>query len=145
MAQWRVWPNQCRDRRLPLADTMARTPIHPGEHLAEELTELRISAAELARQIDVPVYRALGSLTVSERSRPIPRCGSGTGSAPARSFGSICKSYMSCAWRAMKLASLCRNFPSSWNASAAKRDKPPKPQSANSSGVRVCDPKRNGP
>ena len=31
---------------------MARTPIHPDEHLAEELKELSISAAELARQID---------------------------------------------------------------------------------------------
>ena len=36
---------------------MARTPIHPGEHLAEELRELNISAAELARQINVPVNR----------------------------------------------------------------------------------------
>jgi antitoxin HigA-1 len=36
---------------------MARTPIHPGEHLAEELRELGISAAELARQIEVPVNR----------------------------------------------------------------------------------------
>jgi addiction module HigA family antidote len=36
---------------------MARSAIHPGEHLAEELRELRISAAELARQIDVPVNR----------------------------------------------------------------------------------------
>jgi antitoxin HigA-1 len=36
---------------------MARTPIHPGEHLAEELKELGISAAELSRQIDVPVNR----------------------------------------------------------------------------------------
>ena len=36
---------------------MARTPIHPGEHLAQELKELGISAAELARQIDVPVNR----------------------------------------------------------------------------------------
>jgi addiction module HigA family antidote len=36
---------------------MARTPIHPGEHLAEELNELGMSAAELARQIDVPVNR----------------------------------------------------------------------------------------
>lgn len=34
---------------------MARTPIHPGTHLAEELEEIGISAAELARQIDVPV------------------------------------------------------------------------------------------
>ncbi len=36
---------------------MARNPIHPGVHLAEELKELGITAAELARQIDVPVNR----------------------------------------------------------------------------------------
>ena len=39
---------------------MARTPIHPGEHLAEELKELGIPAAELARQIKVPVNRVTG-------------------------------------------------------------------------------------
>jgi addiction module HigA family antidote len=39
---------------------MARTAIHPGEHLAEELKELGIPAAELARQIDVPVNRITG-------------------------------------------------------------------------------------
>jgi antitoxin HigA-1 len=39
---------------------MARTPIHPGEHLAQKLAELRMSAAELARQIDVPVNRVTG-------------------------------------------------------------------------------------
>jgi len=43
---------------LPLKETrVARTPIHPGEHLAEELKELGISATELARQIEVPVNR----------------------------------------------------------------------------------------
>lgn len=36
---------------------MARTPIHPGVHLAEELEELGMSAAELSRQLDVPVNR----------------------------------------------------------------------------------------
>lgn len=36
---------------------MARTPIHPGEHLAEELRELGISAAGLSRQLAVPVNR----------------------------------------------------------------------------------------
>lgn len=36
---------------------MAHIPIHPGEHLAEELRELGITAAELSRQIDVPVNR----------------------------------------------------------------------------------------
>lgn len=33
------------------------TAIHPGEHLAEELRELNMSAAALARQLDVPTNR----------------------------------------------------------------------------------------
>ena len=36
---------------------MAVTAIHPGEHLAEELKALDMSAAELARKIDVPTNR----------------------------------------------------------------------------------------
>jgi addiction module HigA family antidote len=36
---------------------MASTAIHPGEHLAEELQVLNMSAAELARQLDVPTNR----------------------------------------------------------------------------------------
>lgn len=36
---------------------MSRPPIHPGEILADELAELAISAAELARQIKVPPNR----------------------------------------------------------------------------------------
>ena len=36
---------------------MARTPIHPGEILSEELAELNIAAAELAREIKVPPNR----------------------------------------------------------------------------------------
>ena len=36
---------------------MAREPIHPGEILADELTQLGISASELARQIKVPANR----------------------------------------------------------------------------------------
>jgi antitoxin HigA-1 len=39
---------------------MPRTPIHPGEHLGEELRELGLSAAELSRQIEVPVNRITG-------------------------------------------------------------------------------------
>ncbi len=39
---------------------MPRKPIHPGEHLAEELRELGMSAAELSRQLDVPVNRITG-------------------------------------------------------------------------------------
>ena len=36
---------------------MGRTAIHPGEHLAEQLEALGMSAAELARQIRVPTNR----------------------------------------------------------------------------------------
>lgn len=36
---------------------MARTPIHPGETLREDLDALGMSAAELARRMDVPVNR----------------------------------------------------------------------------------------
>lgn len=36
---------------------MPITAIHPGEHLSEELRELGMSAAELARQLDVPTNR----------------------------------------------------------------------------------------
>jgi addiction module HigA family antidote len=32
-------------------------PIHPGQHLAEELNELSISAAAFSRQIGVPTNR----------------------------------------------------------------------------------------
>ena len=34
-----------------------RTPIHPGEVLADELEALEMSAAELARRIKVPTNR----------------------------------------------------------------------------------------
>lgn len=36
---------------------MAVPAIHPGEHLAEELNTLDMSAAELTRQLDVPTNR----------------------------------------------------------------------------------------
>jgi len=36
---------------------MARKAIHPGEHLAEQLEALHMSAAELARQLRVPTNR----------------------------------------------------------------------------------------
>ena len=38
------------------------TAIHPGEHLSEELNELSMSAAELARRLDVPTNRITGIL-----------------------------------------------------------------------------------
>jgi addiction module HigA family antidote len=41
---------------------MARLAIHPGEHLAEELKALGMSASELARQMKVPTNRVTGIL-----------------------------------------------------------------------------------
>src|SRR5260370_3367347 len=41
---------------------MAVSAIAPGEHLAEELKELGISAAELARNLEVPTNRITGIL-----------------------------------------------------------------------------------
>ena len=41
---------------------MGRRPIHPGEHLAEELEVLDMSAAELARQLKVPTNRVTAIL-----------------------------------------------------------------------------------
>src|SRR6202165_613207 len=46
---------------------MALPAIHPGEHLAEELETLDMSAAELARKIDVPTNRVTQILN-GERS-----------------------------------------------------------------------------
>lgn len=51
-------PGKRRVCRLRLRrDVVAIRAIHPGEHLAEELKELEMSAAELARQLDVPTNR----------------------------------------------------------------------------------------
>ena len=41
---------------------MPRSAIHPGEHLAEELEVLDMSAAELARQLQVPTNRVTAIL-----------------------------------------------------------------------------------
>jgi addiction module HigA family antidote len=46
---------------------MGRSAIHPGEHLAEQLEELGMSAAELARQLKVPTNR-ITSILNGQRS-----------------------------------------------------------------------------
>src|SRR6266581_4771502 len=48
-----------RDRRLSLIGEldMPRPAIHPGEILADELSELEITPTELSRQISVPPNR----------------------------------------------------------------------------------------
>ena len=46
---------------------MARTPIHPGEILADELEELDISPTELSRQIRVPANR-ISQIIIGKRA-----------------------------------------------------------------------------
>jgi addiction module HigA family antidote len=68
--QWRIcfeWPKGANGTvNVEITDYhwggkhMARTAIHPGEHLAEELKALGMSAAALSRDINVPVNRITG-------------------------------------------------------------------------------------
>ncbi len=76
---------------------MAITAIHPGEYLAEELRELGMSAAELARKLEVPTNRITALSTDSARLPATAPCAWPTSSAPAPSSGLICKAYTSCA------------------------------------------------
>jgi antitoxin HigA-1 len=50
----------CRGENKLREDAKVLTAIHPGEHLAEELEALNMSAAELARQLKVPTNRITG-------------------------------------------------------------------------------------
>ncbi len=62
---------------------MARIIIHPGEHLADELKALGISANELAKELGVPTNRITeiirGRRGISGATQP---CVSASGSAP---------------------------------------------------------------
>ena len=66
---------------------MPRTAIHPGEHLAEELGEIGSSAAELARQIEVPVNRITSIINGQRGITADTALNSAIGSEPARSSG----------------------------------------------------------
>jgi addiction module HigA family antidote len=46
---------------------MARTPIHPGEILADEIEEIGVTAAELARSLHVPPNR-ISQLVAGKRA-----------------------------------------------------------------------------
>ena len=97
---------------------MARTAIHPGEHLAEELKALGMSAAALSRDINVLATGSLASSAVRVRSPPTPQSGSVTGSAAAQSFGSTCRSSTSCAGRMPTWAPLWKGCPRSGRSCA---------------------------
>ncbi len=46
---------------------MARPPIHPGEILGDELTEIGVSANQLAQQLNVPANR-ISQIIAGKRS-----------------------------------------------------------------------------
>jgi addiction module HigA family antidote len=89
------------------------------------LKELSISAAELARQIDVPVNRVTGIIDGQPAITADMALRLGHWFGTSSEFWLICKSCMSCAWRAKTLATGWKNFPSSRNASAARPGEPP--------------------
>ena len=66
---------------------MAIPAIHPGEHLAEELRTLDMSAAALARQIQVPTNRITGILKGQRGITATPPFVWPTSSVPARTSG----------------------------------------------------------
>ena len=58
---------------------MACSAIHPGEHLSEALEALGVTAAQLARDIDVPANRITGILhgtrgIAADTAVPLGRC-----------------------------------------------------------------------
>jgi antitoxin HigA-1 len=66
---------------------MNRPAIHPGEHLADELRALHMSAAELARRLRVPTNCVTSILHGQRAITGIPPYGWGTSSARRPSSG----------------------------------------------------------
>ena len=66
---------------------MPITAIHPGDHLAEELETLNLSAAELARHLKVPTNRITGILMDSAPLLVTQPCALVISLARAPSFG----------------------------------------------------------
>ena len=62
LARWQTFSLPARFKVTLKEQSMSRAPFHPGEHLADELREAGILAAELARQLDVPVNRVTAIL-----------------------------------------------------------------------------------
>jgi hypothetical protein len=73
--------------RICLEDAMAVTAIRPGDHLAEELKELGMSAAGLARKLDVPTNRVTSILNGQRAITGTPPCVWPFSSARVRSSG----------------------------------------------------------
>jgi addiction module HigA family antidote len=77
---------------------MARTAIDPGEHLAEELKVLGMSAAELARRIHVPTNHITGILNGQRAITGDTALRLAHFFGTSRSSGLIWKASSNCAW-----------------------------------------------
>lgn len=55
---------------ITIEDIMARTAIHPGEHLAGQLAALGLGAAELGRRLEVPTNLAQAKAGTKIRRLP---------------------------------------------------------------------------
>jgi len=91
---------------------MGLIAIHPGEHLGEELKALNMSAAELARKIDVPTNRVTQILngTRSITGDTALRLGHFFGTSAQ--FWLNLQSSMICDWPRKKQGSPSERFPS---------------------------------
>ncbi len=89
---------------------MALIAIHPGEHLAEELKTLEMSAAELARKIGVPTNRVTQILNGTRAVTGDTALRLGHFLVRAPSFGLIYRVFMICDWRNRKPASPSERF-----------------------------------
>lgn len=90
---------------------MAVSVIHPGEHLAEELKELDMSAAELARKLNVPTNRVTGILNGQRTITGDTALRLAHFLGPVQSSGSTCRACTSYAWRSKKPESPSMSFP----------------------------------
>lgn len=86
---WKLWI--ITERRTMKA-------IHPGEHLALELKEMGMSAAEFSRQISVPTNRVTQILNGRRSITGDTALRLAHFSAPALSFGSTYKPLMRSGW-----------------------------------------------
>ena len=83
---------------------MTRDPIHPGETLREDLEALGMSAAELARRIEVPVNRITESSTAAAPLPATRHYAWGASSGRRASFGSTSRNSTNCGVQSRRTA-----------------------------------------
>jgi addiction module HigA family antidote len=84
---------------------MALNALHPGEHLAEELKKLNMSAAALARRLKVPTNRITGILNGERAITGDTALRLAHSLARPLSSGLTCRAATSCASHSRKQAS----------------------------------------